>query len=50
MKRVPLCVDLDGMLIYSDMLHKSCIGLLNAAPFSTLKLPWVLLTQGKATK
>jgi hypothetical protein len=48
MKNNPLCIDLDGALIHTDMLHESSFGLLKAAPLSVLKLPWVLLTKGKA--
>jgi phosphoserine phosphatase len=43
-----LVVDLDGTLIHTDMLHESAFGLLKAAPLSVLKLPWILLTKGKA--
>lgn len=48
MSQLPLCVDLDGTLIHSDILHESTFGLLKAAPLSVAKLPWVLLTKGKA--
>ena len=44
----PLVVDLDGTLIHSDMLHETFLGLLKTRLFSALKLPWVLMTQGKA--
>jgi 4-hydroxybenzoate polyprenyltransferase/phosphoserine phosphatase len=44
----PLCIDLDGTLIHTDMLHESAFGLLKSSPWSVLKLPWVLLTRGKA--
>lgn len=44
----PLCVDLDGTLVKTDMLHESAISLLKSAPLSILKLPWILLTKGKA--
>jgi 4-hydroxybenzoate polyprenyltransferase/phosphoserine phosphatase len=44
----PLVIDLDGTLIRTDMLHESAFGLLKASPLSVLKLPWVLLTDGKA--
>jgi len=48
MALVPLCVDLDGTLIHSDMLHESAFGLLKVSPLSVLRLPWVLIAQGKA--
>ncbi|RMC99268.1 UbiA family prenyltransferase [Aquitalea palustris] len=44
---VPLCVDLDGTLIYSDMLHESTLSMLKVKPFAALRLPGWLL-QGKA--
>jgi len=45
--RVPLCVDLDGTLILSDMLHESSIAVAKSSPLSVLKMPgW--LSQGKA--
>ena len=44
----PLCIDLDGTLIHSDMLHESAFVLLKSSPWSVVKLPWVLLTRGKA--
>ena len=47
-KKIPLCIDLDGTLIHTDMLHESAFGLLKAAPLSVAKLPWVLLVKGKA--
>lgn len=43
-----LAVDLDGTLLHTDMLHESAFGLLKAAPLSVVKLPWILLTKGKA--
>ncbi len=44
---LPLCVDLDGTLIHSDMLHESSLRLLGATPLSLLKiLFW--LASGKA--
>lgn len=48
MNECPLCVDLDGTLIHTDMLHESSFGLLKSSPLSLLKLPWVLLTKGRA--
>ncbi|QTQ37149.1 UbiA prenyltransferase family [Aromatoleum petrolei] len=43
----PLCVDLDGTLIYSDMLHETVLGILRVAPLASLCLPFWLL-RGKA--
>lgn len=44
---VPLCVDLDGTLIRTDMLHENVLGLAKASPFSLLSLfGW--LGRGKA--
>ena len=48
MPKIPICIDLDGTLIHTDMLHESAFCLVKAAPLSVLKLPWVLLTKGKA--
>ena len=48
MEKYPLCIDLDGTLIHTDMLHESAFGLLKAAPLSVVQLPWVLLSKGKA--
>jgi 4-hydroxybenzoate polyprenyltransferase len=45
---IPLCIDLDGSLIRSDMLHELAIGLVKTTPLSFLKLPWILVTRGKA--
>ena len=36
---VPLCVDLDGTLVRSDMLHESTLELLKTAPLSLARLP-----------
>ena len=47
-KFIPLCIDLDGSLIHSDMLHESVFSLFKASFLSVFLLPWVLLTQGKA--
>ena len=44
---LPLCVDLDGTLIHSDMLHESSLRLLGASPLSVLKIPFWLVS-GKA--
>jgi 4-hydroxybenzoate polyprenyltransferase/phosphoserine phosphatase len=43
----PLVVDLDGTLIYSDMLHESAIGVLRDKPLLLLRIP-ALLMKGKA--
>lgn len=43
----PLCVDLDGTLIHSDMLHETVIGLVKVDPIAALRLPFWLL-RGKA--
>jgi len=44
----PLCIDLDGTLIHSDMLHETTFGLIKVSPIALLKLPWILFTKGKA--
>ncbi|MEC5385600.1 UbiA family prenyltransferase [Uliginosibacterium sp. H3] len=44
---VPLCVDLDGTLIHTDMLHESVMVLLADNPLNVLRLPFWLLA-GKA--
>lgn len=43
----PLCVDLDGTLIHSDMLHETVLGLVKVEPLSVFRLPFWLLG-GKA--
>jgi 4-hydroxybenzoate polyprenyltransferase/phosphoserine phosphatase len=43
----PLVVDLDGTLIYSDMLHESALRVLRDNPARTLLIPW-WLSKGKA--
>lgn len=44
---VPLCVDLDGTLVRTDMLHETTLQLLKAAPFELARFPgW--LARGKA--
>lgn len=45
---VPLCVDLDGTLIHSDLLFESFLLLIKLNPLYLLLLPWWLL-KGKAT-
>lgn len=44
---LPLCVDLDGTLIVTDMLHESSLRLLRDHPWRVLALPW-WLARGKA--
>lgn len=44
---VPLVVDLDGTLIYSDLLHESALKLIRQMPIAALRLPLWLL-RGKA--
>lgn len=43
----PLCVDLDGTLIFSDTLHESILLLLRKSPFLIFRLP-LWLFRGKA--
>ena len=44
---VPLCVDLDGTLVATDVFVESLVALLARAPWLLLQLPWWLL-QGRA--
>ena len=44
---IPLVVDLDGTLIYSDMLHESCISAVRSKPYSLFAIPF-WLAKGKA--
>jgi len=44
---VPLVVDLDGTLIYSDMLHESALKLLGGRPLAVVSIP-LWLMRGKA--
>jgi 4-hydroxybenzoate polyprenyltransferase/phosphoserine phosphatase len=44
---VPLCIDCDGTLIRTDLLHESVFLLLKQAPLSLLKLPF-WLARGRA--
>jgi len=44
---VPLVVDLDGTLIYGDMLHESCISAVRAKPHALFAIPF-WLARGKA--
>jgi 4-hydroxybenzoate polyprenyltransferase len=48
MHPVIICIDLDGTLIKTDMLHESVFALLKVSPLSVLKLPWILFFKGKA--
>ncbi|HGS5255609.1 TPA: hypothetical protein ACMDVZ_003333, partial [Vibrio cholerae] len=47
MTNIPLCVDLDGTLIYTDMLHESTLSLVVNKPSLLLKIP-ILLYSGIA--
>lgn len=44
---LPLCIDLDGTLIHSDMLHESSLRLLGESPLSVPNIPFWLVS-GKA--
>ena len=44
---VPLCIDCDGTLIHTDLLHESVLLLVKQAPWALLMLPFWLL-HGKA--
>jgi 4-hydroxybenzoate polyprenyltransferase/phosphoserine phosphatase len=44
---LPLCVDCDGTLTPTDLLHESVLNMLKHAPLKLLMLPWWLL-RGKA--
>lgn len=44
---VPLCVDLDGTLVRTDMLHEVLLSLIKSSPIALLRLPQ-LLAKGKA--
>lgn len=48
MDKTILVIDLDGTLIYTDMLHETTVGLLKISPLSIMKLPWIFLFNGKA--
>jgi 4-hydroxybenzoate polyprenyltransferase len=45
---VPLCVDLDGTLIKTDLLWESVVHLLHHRPLELFLLPWWLLRGGRA--
>lgn len=44
---IPLCVDLDGTLVHTDLLHESALALLRRDPLYLVRLPLWLL-RGKA--
>lgn len=43
----PLVIDLDGTLIYTDMLHETALKFLRDTPWNTVRIPY-WLTKGKA--
>ena len=43
---IVLVVDLDGTLIYSDMLHETILRLVKTSPLSLFNLPFWLLSRG----
>ena len=45
--KIPLCVDLDGTLIKTDLLWESLLALLKQRPLSIFQLPFWLL-KGRA--
>mgnify|MGYP003977782499 FL=1 len=45
---IPLAIDLDGSLTYTDTLHESTLKLLSKQPLNVFRLP-LWLYQGKAT-
>lgn len=45
--RTPLCIDCDGTLLSTDLLHESAIGLLKSAPWLALVLP-IWLVRGRS--
>jgi 4-hydroxybenzoate polyprenyltransferase len=48
MSNLPLCVDLDGTLLRTDMLHESIMSVLKHKPLSFCKMPfWVLMGKSK---
>jgi len=44
---LPIAVDLDGTLLYTDTLHESAVNLLHHHPLQVLRLPFWLI-KGKA--
>ena len=47
---VPLCVDLDGTLIFSDLLYESLAGLMGQKPWLLPLVPWWMLRGRAALK
>ena len=47
-KDIPLCVDLDGTLINTDMLHESTLYMLKINPLNIFIIPLILILNGKA--
>ncbi len=47
-KSLPLVIDFDGSLTYTDTLHESTLKLLSKQPLNVFRLP-LWLYQGKAT-
>lgn len=47
-QKLPLCVDLDGTLIYTDLLFEAFLLLLRKDFFAALRVPLWLLRDGKA--
>ena len=47
-KEIPLCVDLDGTLISTDMLYESTLYMLKVNPLNILILPFILILNSKA--
>jgi 4-hydroxybenzoate polyprenyltransferase len=46
--KIPLCVDLDGTLIKTDMLHESTLAVFKINPFFIFIFPFILILKGKA--
>lgn len=47
---IPLCVDLDGTLVRTDLLHESALGLLRGSPVDFMRLPGKLVGGRSAVK
>ena len=46
-QNIPLCVDLDGTILKSDLLYESALALVRAAPWQALSMPlWMLGGRG----
>jgi len=45
-KEIPLCIDCDGTLLRTDLLHESVLLMLKQAPFAVFMLP-IWLMRGK---